>query len=267
MMAAVIVCCLLAGSQGCWRARHGVVLRGDWSLEFNRIPWIKNRSIDYQCPAGPALGCSTAGADCGPDCGPQLDRPAIAPAGDPAALSAAGPACDQGECAVVDCGACGGRLLGGRCRTCGLPSPPEEAVAVGYQHHPRFHPVPVKPVFSPPTEPMQQAVFDVPVGSSPRAYQAVDSPSGKDGPRRIAPPANPPASIRIDPPDAAPEEVQTPQPSAEPDSDLEDRVTRAPARLPLAAGSSSMIFKWPKAGQPTSDRQARLPSATGAASR
>jgi len=39
---------LLATASGCInRARHGLILRGDWTLEMNRIPWMQDRST-YQ---------------------------------------------------------------------------------------------------------------------------------------------------------------------------------------------------------------------------
>src|SRR5512139_544171 len=45
-------CLLLPGWLGCvWPVdRHGVILRGDWSLELNRVPWLG-------CPRPASTAC------------------------------------------------------------------------------------------------------------------------------------------------------------------------------------------------------------------
>ena len=102
-------CCLIVACVGCHpRPRHGLILRGDFAVELNRIPWLKERGADYQYP-GPG------GAECGAPC--DCGSPAMSGEG-----SARG-ACRQGV---------------------GAGQPVAE---VGYHNQPRFHPVPTRPVF------------------------------------------------------------------------------------------------------------------------
>ena len=44
-----IACLLLAMSVGCnlcARPRHGLIVRGDWSFELNRVPWLARRAAE-----------------------------------------------------------------------------------------------------------------------------------------------------------------------------------------------------------------------------
>lgn len=129
---AAAVCSLLVCTTGCWpRARHGLVLRGDWSLELNRAPWLANRSESYQEASPdcvPTLQGTAAGVDCAPatGCGPVPPLQGPAPA-------------DQAACMLP--GRPGPRL---RCASSGQPT---AAAAPAYYNHPRFHPVPNQPVF------------------------------------------------------------------------------------------------------------------------
>ncbi|MFH1264529.1 MAG: hypothetical protein ABIK89_02295, partial [Planctomycetota bacterium] len=127
---------LLVAFEGCFcRPRHGLIVRGDFALELNRIPWLASRGDVYEessaaaldCPAGCSAGCLEDGAD-------ALGLPMVP---------------------EVDAGAC----LGGRCKTgvlcrhCsnrGAGGPPPSAVAE--TGHSRFHPVPTRPVFLPLTD-------------------------------------------------------------------------------------------------------------------
>lgn len=106
-------CCLLIMCSGCWpRPRHGLVVRGDFSLELNRIPWMTGRGVEY------------AGDCC-----------------DDAAC------CDSCGCAACPAGACRGGVPAG-----GPAGADGAAAQVAYHNDPRFFPVPTKPVFSPRTD-------------------------------------------------------------------------------------------------------------------
>lgn len=67
MLAGVVVLCSL---NGCCRMRKGFVLRGDWSIELNRVPHLASHGPHYTCPRG-----------CG-ECSPHLDTTGISPATD-----------------------------------------------------------------------------------------------------------------------------------------------------------------------------------------
>jgi len=107
-------CCLVLACSGCrfgehWRA-------AEWRYQIAHALDTAERA---ECPAAPSpTGCPTDG-DCGSTCVPL----------------------------PVD--ACGPMLCG-----CGLPgclscAGPNAAVGVAYYRHPHFHPVPLRPVFSP----------------------------------------------------------------------------------------------------------------------
>ncbi len=121
------------------RARHGLVFRGNFALELNRVPWVHSRTevcderseLDAQLET---LGCRT------------YSQP----------IEAAGPPVDAGACQAapgeVPCGTCVGpvraallglRTLGGR-----LGGSHGPAVPTGPEGISRFHPVPTQPAFS-----------------------------------------------------------------------------------------------------------------------
>lgn len=114
-MAAWVVVC----SSGCgiYNPRHGTIIRGAWTLECNRVPWLTSSPL-----GNVEGGCTTD---------------AMVPAG-------------TGEVGVpVACAphACPPGALS--CRTCGHsaatgPTPPPQQMG-----HSRFHPVPTRPVFAP----------------------------------------------------------------------------------------------------------------------
>jgi len=123
-----IVCCLLLTCAGCCglRPRHGLIVRGDWSLELNRIPWLASRGGEYQAPGAPCLSGETMSpADAGQ--GASV-LPAVAQM-------------------------CGPQCVGQMCNHRGTRRSPvavaKPAAGPGYHNHPRFHPVPSQPVFSP----------------------------------------------------------------------------------------------------------------------
>lgn len=63
----IVGCCLLVADSGCcWqRPRHGVIVRGDFALELNRIPWMTGRGEQY-----PHADCGEA--ECAEACEPCL---------------------------------------------------------------------------------------------------------------------------------------------------------------------------------------------------
>ena len=119
----VAAACLTLLLSGCWHVnpRHGLILRGDWSFEVNRIPWMASHNDCYQEPMAPP--CLGPGG--GPGGGPE--------------------GCDATPCEARGCGpkACKLRPQGG------CADAAQGDACVDYGNHPRFHPVPTKPVFSP----------------------------------------------------------------------------------------------------------------------
>jgi hypothetical protein len=132
---ALLACALLLLAAGCcYRPRHGVIIRGDWSLEFNRVPWLVSRTESLQECSVPRDGCP---AECVPT-----------------EVRGQGPVAGQTGCDGTSCVAGSGRsrLF---CRRCGRRlswRPGEPDSTAGCYGHPRFHPVPTRPVFRPRTE-------------------------------------------------------------------------------------------------------------------
>lgn len=239
-------CLALVCSGCCPRLRHGCIVRGNWSLECNRVPWLTSRSACQE------ESCQPCGAD-QPVCTPEPGRGPAAPIeGDGQPI---GPQQSSYEvpCSPDGCAGCGpGRKcrLGGRC---GKREGPAE-VNVGYHNHPRFHPVPTRPVFCPRFGP----ALDV-----PSRLEATDDCSP-------LPPGDGPAPIDLTPPVPVPEEIRAPEPESNPTS---DRVTQAPRnptggaqgtphRLAAAAPRSpSWIFTPPTARTPDSAKAESEPQA------
>lgn len=103
------------------RPQHGFIIRGDWSLELNRIPWMADRGIEYQ---NAAENC-----DCCPD-------------------DCAGTNCSNGRnaagCRHAAAAICANKPgLGGS-------SPASDTILVSDQSgsRGRFFPVPTRPAFS-----------------------------------------------------------------------------------------------------------------------
>ena len=209
--------CLILACSGCRypNPRHGVIVSGDFSLELNRIPWMKRRGTEYQgCAAqddGYATGCRPQpgyGADSTPEAFPggpaqpdgdvpaaphMPDTSAMMPAGDPYQL----------------------------CRGLGSRLPLGAGIVAGRVAPARLHPVPVQPVFS---SNVAQAVH---------RESGMVPESGMDLPPM--PPDEGAPQIEIVVPSPAVEEI--PRPKTE--SQRKDRVTR---RLETASRPGSWIF-------------------------
>jgi len=140
----IVGCCLLVTCLGCCRPRprHGVILRGDWSLELNRLPWRNG---------GSGASATSQGAEAEPF-GPFLPEGDIPQEALPRAGQRLGPR--------SACGACGGVLEG--------VGAEGSVVQTGYHNHPRFHPVPTQPVFL--SRPERYSMIDgiSPAGAYPR---------------------------------------------------------------------------------------------------
>jgi hypothetical protein len=115
----LMAACVLACGSGCGvcNPRHGTIIRGNWSLECNRVPWLTSSPLgngeggcatDVMAPAGTGeVGVPVA---CAPD------------------------ACPPGAMA---------------CHTCAHAGPTGPAPPPQQMGHSRFHPVPTRPVFTP----------------------------------------------------------------------------------------------------------------------
>jgi hypothetical protein len=230
---AELVCvgyCLLLACCGCISPGPGEqsVLPDGRPLRPDPISWPEERSVRQQDASGSGAG-SVAGSSSGSDRhAGSLSQTASEGLNSGAAGGAEG--CSPACCATgastdhdLGCGVepiCGGlpRLLGAR-------------LAARRYRHPRFHPVPLQPVFLP-------RVGDVPTGDLGRvpADSRVPGPLPADGPPQIEMPA----------PTPGPEEV--PLPGAEPGHP--DRVPQAPRRLTTASRPGSWLFNLPVLRQP-----------------
>ncbi|MCE9606726.1 MAG: hypothetical protein K8U03_17690 [Planctomycetia bacterium] len=131
------------GMTGCCCERKGLVLRGDWSLEMNRVPHMRSNgptypsdACDAPCEDVSCTSCTTTGC------------------------SAIGDACIDGNCVGCRHGGRAGRSGGGGGGHGGyyeqvpgggyegnvpMPAVPQPTPAA----QSRFHPVPTRPVFEP----------------------------------------------------------------------------------------------------------------------
>jgi len=164
----VIACCLLPTTVGCMRlpVRHGVIVKGDWSLELNRIPWLKGRDNVYQQPhvcETPQNVCAT-----------EIDSPFVT---NSARISS--PLSTVCHCGNAGCGAAA------QCES-----------TVGYQAHARFHPVPTRSVFASGPS-LAPAMAEQ---TSPTALPPV-----RGTPQSLEPPPLPPETEVIPTPPASPE--------------------------------------------------------------
>lgn len=238
----------------CQRARHGVILRGQWSLELNRVPWISARTV-CDCDAGQSDGwfiSDPVGADGQDKCssGSRLRSPAengqpvpspTEPR--PAPLPSAGPTPEElsqsppGRCGIVP------RLLGRCGRAAHAVHSPVSALAAtpmppGTQEHSRFHPVPTQPVFAPRGRPTLVAPSNWRGGPASRSADM----SGSQ-------PSAPPIQIQIAPPQAETDDSITHPEGNQPEQSQqkEDRVTSAPEplRLSISAATPNWIFTNP----------------------
>ena len=167
----IVGCCLLVTCLGCRcpRPRHGLILRGDWSLELNRLPWRN----------GGSGTCATRqGAEAEPF-GPYLPGGDIPQEALPRAGQRLGPR--------SACGNCGGVLEG--------VGAERSVVQAGYHNHPRFHPVPTRPAFLP--RPHQYSMID---GISPTESHPTGAPSDGNSQRVEPPPPAPEPEVIPTPP-------------------------------------------------------------------
>ena len=168
-----------ATSVGCCCTRKGLVLRGDWSLELNRVPHMRSNgpTYDADCSAPSCTSCTSGSCTCS-DC-----------------LSAVG----GQEFGAVD--GTGGRCLVHRGRMVGGGAGGEyygdggeygDANAGGenyVQHDPaapafsRFHPVPTRPVFEP-----QPVAYHPAMGAPPQPQAERLPPLDGTSRRRSSPP-------------------------------------------------------------------------------
>lgn len=139
------------GMTGCCCQRKGLVLRGDWSFELNRVQHMRSNGPTY---AGDA--CTMPCDDYSCTSGSCSDGNCIscrsgAGAGNGAGASYGGPHGGRGDYYEGGAGGAGGYDAGPH-----VPPPPQPTPAA----QSRFHPVPTRPVFEP-----QQSMAEVPVDS------------------------------------------------------------------------------------------------------
>lgn len=180
-------------------SRHGLILRGDWSLELNRAPWLAGRESTYQesssqsscesviLPPDPVVGCATEVLL------PmeEVTPPALETSNAMGVYeSGYAPACDTRPCPPI-----GARVFGALARL----RPGFRAIepeAVGYYNHPRFHPLPTGPVFTP--APREE--FAPPIEPPPsQAAEPTPDPAVNTPPEPLPAPAPAPASAPATP--------------------------------------------------------------------
>jgi hypothetical protein len=174
--AAILGCCMVLGASGCRPyLQHGVILRGGWSVECNRVPWLKGSPTVHS-------GCATPGAGCEETCGPSQ------PGGQ--TLRESDTRCQRGSLSLRD-----------RCRV--RRGGEAWASAVEYYKHPHFFPVPTRPVFSPRLgeAPLEENV-------QIRGPDSIPASPSEDAPPQIevTPPAPVPEQIRTPQPELNEEE-------------------------------------------------------------
>ncbi len=167
--AAVLMLVAVLAAGGCaWpcRPHYGFILRGDWSLELNRLPWIES--------CGSGADCAAAGSESIPAPAPEPLPELPADAGS-AHVDASQAAC--ASCARVRQLAWWLRCWRGGCGQ--TADAPGSAVAWG---HSKFHPVPTRPVFWPrrpvalAAGPAQSQEFPSPTPAPPQAESSAPLP-------------------------------------------------------------------------------------------
>ncbi len=243
---------MLAGlGCNCQGERHGFILRGDWSIECNRVPWLVGARPGYcdsgstcwesacgpeaqallaQGAAGPSPTSQSPGGQNPTAPNPSCSPPSVGQCPPGAAQCPAGPAppppSPPGSGPDAGASACMRPPTGGRCPPLGGPAAPAPPPHV----HSRFHPVPVRSVFSP----SRTAYRPIPGGPFPR-------PPAPTAPRPLTNPAAagvaPPRPIQLHVPDPPPE-----QPPPRPAGLPSDRQTRSLQRVSMRPASGSMVF-------------------------
>ncbi len=228
-------CLLLPGWLGCvWPVdRHGVILRGDWSLELNRVPWLgcprpaSTACCESECSsAACAAPYSAAAASVGTTPGqvPQVAPPEAPDVPDPppAAKPQRTPPKGTASCN----GGCWNPFAWRPCPVHG------RKMAVGEEEHihSRFSPVPTQPAFYPRNEPFQPIVG----GPFPQAPRQPVAAQASVRPQELPPPR----PIRIHTPEPPEEIPQAPLPPR-------DRETQSPRRISMTGGQRSLVFAAP----------------------
>ena len=146
---------LLTSLGGCHvpNPRHGIVFRGDWTLELNRVPWMAERGGDsYQQPFTSCDSCQSE---------TNIGISEV---------------CDDNTCVAHNCNP----GLGCSVKPClsqSLPAPQMSNASSGGGHS-RFFPVPTRPAFSP------RAVG--PRGGGTNSIGQASIPAGQPGSRTIS---------------------------------------------------------------------------------
>lgn len=176
---AIVGCCLLITCLGCRcpRPRHGLILRGDWSLELNRLPWLNSRAKTWQ-------DCSNGETECDGSCGLGAGLPTRGLAG---ANRTGHSPCRSSTCEISP--SSGAETV-----------PGSSAESVGYHNHPRFHPVPTQPVF----QPRPDRFFLADVGPPPEVHRT-PVPTAAERPPISPAPQDPEPEVIPAPPAGSPQ--------------------------------------------------------------
>ena len=168
-LVAVAVLALAASNGCCCRTKKGIVLRGDWSLELNRVPHMQSNGPSYSgdccapacgVPCGCADGCRHGGAMSG---GYEV-------------LDSSGYSGGAGGAGGGGHGAGG---AGGYGAEGGVPMPPPPQPTPAAQS--RFHPIPTRPAFEP-----QGLAWEGAPATEPAAAPERPAPSARRGGPRLA---------------------------------------------------------------------------------
>ena len=147
---------LLTSLGGCHvpNPRHGIVFRGDWTLELNRVPWMAERvGGSYQQPSTSCDSCQSE---------TNIGRSEV---------------CDDDMCIAQNCNPGLGCLVK-PCLSQSLPAPQMSNAPTGGGHS-RFFPVPTRPAFS------RRAA--VPRGGGTNSIGQVSISDGQPGSLTISP--------------------------------------------------------------------------------
>jgi hypothetical protein len=159
VLVAVAVLSLAASNGCCCRTKKGIVLRGDWSLELNRVPHMQSNGPTYSCdcgvPCGTPCGCSDGCLQGGGGSGGYevLDGPGYPDGPDGGGAHGAGGS------------GVGGRGAGGYGGDGGAPVPPMPTPSA----QTRFHPIPTRPAFEPQSLAWDDHAADSVPGAAPQA--------------------------------------------------------------------------------------------------
>jgi hypothetical protein len=170
VLVAVAVLSLAASNGCCCRTKKGFVLRGDWSLEYNRIPHMQSNGPTYSCDCGAPCGTPCGCADGFQNGAGSGGYEVLDGSGYPGGAGGGGPHGAGGRGA-------GGHGAGGYGGEGGAPAPPMPTPAA----QTRFHPIPTRPAF----EPHGLAIDDQSAQPAPVAPLA-PATSGRRGGSRLS---------------------------------------------------------------------------------